>query len=565
MKAITFILIFFAVHFNAKPQKNGDLFSMKLIFDAQTTDNTPKYSGVPSSVQWINTDHQNSYNIVYDDHNQIRKADYFNKVNPTKQTPSLSVLENVNYDANGNILHLDRKNLADQVIDQLVYHYGADNRLLHLEENANVNEGYNGQTGQFLYDQNGNLTNDQSKGVKIFYNAMNRPYLFIDGNNDSLVIKYLANGVKYEQSTQNHSKKYSGGFEYIGANLESIRHSEGRTTRYGTYFQNEFVIRDHLGSHRVMFCDLNQNDKIDKSTEVLQKKDYYPFGGLIENNSVTQGTENQYGYNGKENVDHLDLQTIDYGARFYDPYLARWSAVDPKAEDYLNFSPYNYVLNSPLANIDPNGEEVDMVFDQETGTLTIKDMDHYNPDLPNVYVGPDEYSFVDEYVDEDGNRANQVLVIHNVFSGGVMDDEGNFSRTLEYGEYPIPNGFYHVLEYEKDKPSTWYRIDAIDSKPFNDVHDGYGATNIDGEQRSQLRMHVGSISTGCINICKYTTSEKQWNVVEKMINNTSYTWANKNDYNDFRKHFSFRKNYGKLQVVGARQFNSKSLFNATRY
>ena len=60
-----------------------------------------------------------------------------------------------------------------------------------------------------------------------------------------------------------------------------------------------------------------------------------------------------YRYNGKELVDEIGL--YDYGARWYDPAVARWTSIDPLADSYAPFSPYNYVLGNPIRNIDPDG------------------------------------------------------------------------------------------------------------------------------------------------------------------------------------------------------------------
>ena len=69
---------------------------------------------------------------------------------------------------------------------------------------------------------------------------------------------------------------------------------------------------------------------------------------------ATTSPENKYQYNGKELNEELGLNWNDYGARYYDPAIARWNAVDPLADnpDNIFASPYCYVLNNPIILID---------------------------------------------------------------------------------------------------------------------------------------------------------------------------------------------------------------------
>ena len=53
--------------------------------------------------------------------------------------------------------------------------------------------------------------------------------------------------------------------------------------------------------------------------------------------------------------EELGLNVYDFGARNYDPALGRWMNIDPLAESFFSDIPYNYTLNNPISNIDPDG------------------------------------------------------------------------------------------------------------------------------------------------------------------------------------------------------------------
>lgn len=84
-----------------------------------------------------------------------------------------------------------------------------------------------------------------------------------------------------------------------------------------------------------------------------------PFGKQIGTLSFDNASGNQLKYNGKElqafGLNGRPLGWYDYGARFYDPQLARFHSLDPLAEKGRRWSPYTYAFNNPIRFIDPDG------------------------------------------------------------------------------------------------------------------------------------------------------------------------------------------------------------------
>ena len=50
-----------------------------------------------------------------------------------------------------------------------------------------------------------------------------------------------------------------------------------------------------------------------------------------------------------------------FGARYYDPSIARFLTVDRFANKYPSLTPYNYSANNPLFYVDVNGDSLDVV------------------------------------------------------------------------------------------------------------------------------------------------------------------------------------------------------------
>ena len=317
-----------------------------------------RYDGNISEISF-NTD---TYAYTYDGLKRLTDAVHY--------TGSATTPDNVKterwmaYDRNGNMTGITRYDASGVGSTHSFSHTG--NRL------AGSNYGY---------DVLGNMTQDAQKGLQFSYNLANLPCK-VEGMAGSanagltLSYGYLADGTKTSSVTnQGEGLKYRGSFVYeIGGTTEqlsSIAWSEGRVAlEYGIggtipEIRDEWHICDHLGNTRVVV------DMTDWGT-VLEQNEYLPFGTRIANPS-SELTTNRYRLAGKEEqrfgigAGTLDLHLSDFGARFYDPFTARWTTRDPLAGKYHSLSPYNYCNNDPINKFDPNGNAANFVVGAAVG------------------------------------------------------------------------------------------------------------------------------------------------------------------------------------------------------
>jgi RHS repeat-associated protein len=109
------------------------------------------------------------------------------------------------------------------------------------------------------------------------------------------------------------------------------------------------------------------------TTEILNEYHYYPFGmNMAYDWTNNVAIDNKYQYNGKEMNDDFGLNLNDYGARWYDAALGRWSSVDPLGEKMRRWTPYNYCFGNPWRFVDPDGMAPDWIVGTDGKKVTYK-------------------------------------------------------------------------------------------------------------------------------------------------------------------------------------------------
>ena len=218
----------------------------------------------------------------------------------------------------------------------------------------------------YSYDSNGNLLEDERRGLSFGYNGLGLLET-VRGTGGSLQSRYrwLADGTKLgvRDGSGEDGYDYAGSFVYRVSGgereLEGVLWEGGVIRLDSTGAQAaRYFIRDHLGSVRVVV----------ENGVVVERNDYYPFGARHEREDYVE-SDNRYKFNGKEEQLTGGLGWLDYGARMYDAELGRWWSVDPLGEEYAHLSPYNYCSNIPNLLVDPTGSYLTHYVDENYNVL----------------------------------------------------------------------------------------------------------------------------------------------------------------------------------------------------
>ena len=239
---------------------------------------------------------------------------------------------------------------------------------------------------------------------------------------------------------------------------------------YVTFTNNKqpvyhFYLTDHQGNVRVV---------ADENGTVEETNHYYPFGALF-GESVDKNKQ-RYKYNGKELDRLLSLDWYDYGARWYDPVLARWHSVDPLADKYPDVSPYVYCNNNAVNAVDPDGKDVLIIYKDKQGNHQIF---HFTGFHGKKTIRIPNNQFVKDFItaynynikNGGGDKLKEAVTNHKyeIYVYNSLDDD-NPKTDFHHTVYPVirwesrkgiktTNGGYQSaatrLEHEFDHAVDW--------------------------------------------------------------------------------------------------------------
>ena len=404
---------------------SGTCFTQNVYYN--TGVGTAKYNGNISSMTWKsgNESTVRGYKFTYDGLDRMLNATYGETASISTNANRFS--ENVTgYDKNGNIKSLQRYGQtgasAYGLIDNLTFTLNG-NQLSRVDDAVSTaaygtNTAFvNGASvaGEYAYDANGNLTKDLNKGITdIQYNVLNLPSTVSFSDGSTITYTYGADGTKlrtvHKIGSTTTTTDYCGNVIYENGTQKLLLTEEGYINLTGTQ-QYHYYLKDHQGNNRVV---------INRSGTVEETNHYYPFGGVFG----TTGNTQPYKYNGKEFDTKKGLNWYDYGARYYDAALGRFTTVDPSSENYYAFNPYSYCVNNPIKYIDPDGKDFIIWYKDSNGKQA-----YFSFNGKNAAMAPNN-SFVNAVVEayfynskNGGGEYAQKIVTNAKLKVGIVESD----------------------------------------------------------------------------------------------------------------------------------------------
>ncbi len=317
---------------------------------------------------------QNYELFTYDDlHRLTRSERIYSSTNRPNDVVDYS------YDSVGNITAK-----TDYVNGSLTYGNASRNLGGNAGPNAvrTVNRIVGGTTN-YSYDNNGNMLSGDDRTMT--YNEFNKP-LTVARSGVTSAFSYGADLLRYKQVKTG----LPGGTQttyHVDRHLEIEK--QGTRTTYRHYLDGIAILnKESIGSSTQWTLGFHLKDRLgsvvtltDQDATVLEHRSYDPFGkprrgdfvetiatptvdiGTIQA-AITQDPHpplradplTDRGFSDHEHLD--EQQVIHMNGRAYDYNIGRFTTVDPLIQNPAfsqSVNPYSYIMNNPLAGIDPSG------------------------------------------------------------------------------------------------------------------------------------------------------------------------------------------------------------------
>ena len=418
----------------SSPGFPNDRFGLELRYYNNVGSGDAGYNGNIGWMEWeqqlagTSTD-EPEYGYTYDAANRLKAALYNNSTGTDDNNNGMDA--NFTYDKNGNLTTIDRNGSAGSGdLFYAISHQTGTNRLVSAQ--------VNGSGKSFSYDTNGNMTKNTINGLQTArYDSRNLPYT-IKGTS-MIYYAYDADGQRVSKKEGSTTTYYIRGADgqtiavYENGSIDKWKLLSGGEV-IGTESSagaKEYFVKDHLGSTRTV---------VNSSGTAVAYFDFYPYGKLMPGRYTTSN-DDRYKFTGHELDEEAGLDLSYAGARYLDSEIGSWLSIDPLADSYPGWSPYNYTMGNPVNLVDPTGmaPEVHLEWDRGKEYLVVDQGDNIFDIIRFMYDNNISSLNFDEgnLVDENG----QGIPGARASTGRTFDEVGMNNIQPLYGTPPISGGF----------------------------------------------------------------------------------------------------------------------------
>lgn len=290
-------------------------------------------------------------------------------------------VERYSYDAVGNLLHLVHHAGSDIEQPGVVawlrrYEYAAaNNHLLATSLPGDLDGVF---SAKYTYDPHGNMTTmPHLPTMQWDYQDQlhaTAQQVVNEGTPATTYYVYDAAGQRVRKVTENQNgvrtkeRRYLGGYEvyreyandgtvalerqtlHVMDDQQRIALVETQTVENGLPVgSGQSIMRYQLSNQLGSACL-----ELDREGQLISYEEYTPYGSTAycAGRNGAEVSLKRYRYTGKERDEETGLNY--HGARYYAPWLGRWTSCDPEGT-IDSFSLYVYVANNPLRHADPSG------------------------------------------------------------------------------------------------------------------------------------------------------------------------------------------------------------------